>query len=438
MGNVRTAIYNYLFAKKHGGEFIFRVEDTDKERSTKEYEAELIKGLTWLGLKWDNPTFFRQSERSDVYSRYIQKLIDDGFAYISKETPKEEGQRAEVIRFKNPNKVITFSDIIRGEISVDTTDLGDFVIAKSLTEPVYHLTVVVDDFESGVTHVIRGEDHIPNTPRQILILEGIGAQRPMYTHLPLILDEQRAKLSKRKHGEKISLKYHMEQGFLPEAIINYMAMLGWNPGTEQELFDLADLIKTFDLARVQKSGAVYNPEKLKWVNKEHLKKKPAHFIRAGIEHAITNSETFKKKKWKLNDEMMEKIAPVLFDRISVFGEIPAILESGDVDYLFEEPEYTAQQLLWKDEETPANTILHLKEAVRLLENTNDANLATAESVKELLWNYATEKGRGSVLWPIRYALTGKAKSPDPFVIISIIGKKKAVARLTNALKLLEA
>jgi glutamyl-tRNA synthetase len=437
MGNVRTAIYNYLFARQHGGKFIFRIEDTDKERSKKEYEVELIKNLKWLGIEWDNETFVRQSERSEVYASYIKKMVENGSAYISKETPKEAGQRDEVIRFKNPNKVITFSDMVRDEISFDTTDLGDFVIAKSMTEPVYHLAVVIDDFEAGVTHVIRGEDHISNTPRQILIGDAIGAPRPIFAHLPLILDTDRSKLSKRKHGEKISLKYHIEQGFLPEGIVNYMALLGWNPGGTDEIFTLADLVKIFDISKVQKSGAIYNEEKLRWTNKEHLKKKPIHSLQLEIEKWIKDSETFKNKKWKLTEEFSSKITPIVLDRISVYGDIPTMLENGEFDYFFEAPEYKAEELIWKDDKENKNTVMHLEEATRVLTTAAESNFSNSESVKELLWNYAEKKGKGSVLWPIRFALTGKMKSPDPFTIISILGKEESLARLKKAWELLK-
>lgn len=437
MGNVRTAIYNYLFARQHGGKFIFRIEDTDKERSKKEYEVELIKNLKWLGIEWDNETFVRQSERSEVYASYIKKMVENGSAYISKETPKEAGQRDEVIRFKNPNKVITFSDMVRDEISFDTTDLGDFVIAKSMTEPVYHLAVVIDDFEAGVTHVIRGEDHISNTPRQILIGDAIGAPRPIFAHLPLILDTDRSKLSKRKHGEKISLKYHTEQGFLPEGIVNYMALLGWNPGGEDEIFTLADLVKIFDISKVQKSGAIYNEEKLRWTNKEHLKKKPIHALQLEIEKWIKDSKTFKNKKWKLTEEFSSKITPIVLDRISVYGDIPTMLEIGEFDYFFEAPEYKAEELIWKDDKENKNTVVHLEEAVRVLTTAAESNFINSQSVKELLWNYAETKGKGSVLWPIRFALTGKMKSPDPFTIISILGREESLARLKKAWELLK-
>lgn len=266
IGNVRTALYNYIFAKKNGGDFIVRIEDTDKARSKKEYEDEMLESLRWLGLKWDGE-LLHQSERTEIYKKYLQKLIDENKAYISTET---EGENREVVRFRNPNKSVKFDDLVRGTVEFDTTELKDFVIAKSVDEPLYHLAVVIDDFESGVTHVIRGEDHISNTPRQILIQEAIGAPRPLYAHLPLILAQDRSKLSKRKHGESVSLDYYRNKGYTSEAIINYLALLGWNPGTEQEIFTLRELINVFDLERVHKGGAIFDEKKLAWVNRKHF------------------------------------------------------------------------------------------------------------------------------------------------------------------------
>ena len=232
VGSVRTALFNYLFARQNGGKFILRIEDTDKERSKKEFETDIIEAFDWLTLEYDE--FYRQSERTEIYKKHIQKLIDDGFAYISKEEATEEKQRSEVIRFKNPNKVVKFNDLILGDIEVDTTDLGDFVIAKDLENPLYHLTVVVDDGIMEVSHVIRGQDHISNTPRQILILEALGFQRPIYAHIPLILAPDKTKLSKR-HGALATLEYR-DIGYFKEAILNFMAMIGWNPGDDREIF----------------------------------------------------------------------------------------------------------------------------------------------------------------------------------------------------------
>jgi len=438
MGNVRTAIYNYIYAKQHHGDFIFRVEDTDRERSTKEYETELISNLQWLGLNWDNEKILRQSERGEIYRHYLEKIIKDGFAYISKEdTGGDTTKRKEVIRFKNPNKKLSFIDLIRGEITFDTAELGDFVIARSLTEPVYHLAVVIDDFEANVTHIIRGEDHISNTPRQILIQEAIGAPRPVYAHLPLILAGDRTKLSKRKHGEKISLKYFKDQGYFPEAIINYMAMLGWNPGTEEEFFTIPDLIKRFDIASVQKAGAVYSEEKLRWVNREYLKRKPHQEVAARIRDFIEKSTAFQKNSWKISDELLIKLIPALIDRIDVYSDATVLFDAGDFDYLFEVPSYDSKDLLWRDESDSERTREFLREIIGILEAAPESSFSESEGIRALVWNYATEHGRGAVLWPIRFALTGKNKSPDPFTLISLLGARDSIKRLTYALKALE-
>ena len=259
VGGARTALFNFLFARKNNGKFILRIEDTDKERSKKEFEDDIFESLEWLGLKYDE--FYRPSERGEIYRNYIETMLNNSSIYEADD---------KVIRFRNPNKKVKFSDMVRGEIEFDTTELKDFVIAKSVNEPLYHLAVVIDDFESGITHVIRGEDHISNTPRQILIQETIGAPRPLYAHLPLILAPDRSKLSKRKHGESVSLDYYRNKGYSPEAIINYLALLGWNPGTEQEIFTLDELINVFDLSRVHKGGAIFDEKKLAWVNRKHF------------------------------------------------------------------------------------------------------------------------------------------------------------------------
>ena len=259
VGGARTALYNFLFARKNKGKFILRIEDTDKERSKKEFENDIFESFEWLGLQYDES--YRQSERGEVYKNYLEKMLHHDSVYEADD---------KVIRFRNPNKKVKFNDLIRGEIEFDTTELGDFVIAKSINEPLYHLAVVIDDFASKITHVIRGEDHISNTPRQILIQESIGAPRPLYAHLPLILAQDRSKLSKRKHGESVSLDYYRQKGYSPGAIINYLALLGWNPGTEQEIFTLDELINVFELSKVHKGGAIFDEKKLAWVNRKHF------------------------------------------------------------------------------------------------------------------------------------------------------------------------
>jgi nondiscriminating glutamyl-tRNA synthetase len=413
VGTARATLFNYLFAKKYGGKFILRIEDTDKERSTKEFEQNIIDGLHWLGLSWDE--FYRQSERTEIYVSNVKKMLENGTAYISHEEPKEEGQRSEVIRFKNPNKKIAFDDLIRGTVEFDTTELGDFVIAKSAEEPLYHLAVVVDDHEMNVTHVIRGEDHISNTPRQILIQEAIGATRPVYAHMPLILDADRKKLSKRKHGAAVWVDTYSTEGYLPEALLNFYALLGWNPGTEQEIFSLEELIEAFTIERVQKSSAIFDLKKLRWVNKEHIKQMPFNALRSVAFDKIQK----KYPKGNISDEIIK----IITDRIEVWSDIDTLLEAGELDYFFNEPTLEKEKIAWKTS-TSEQAKAHLEKTLTMLGD------------KDALMNYATEVGKGDVLWPLRYALSGREKSPDPFTLLSILGEDKARGRVLKAIDIL--
>lgn len=417
LGGVRSALYNYLFAKQNKGTYILRSEDTDKERSKKEYEDEFVELFKWLGLESDQ--FFRQSERTDIYKKYLEKMIADGFAYISKEEAKEEGRRSEVIRFKNPNKKITFNDIILGNITFDTSDLKDFVIAKSLTEPLYHLTVVIDDFEMAVTHVIRAQEHIANTPRQILIQEAIGAPRPLYAHIPLILNKDRAKLSKRD-PEAIPALEHRDLGYLPEAILNFMALIGWNPGGEQEIFTLNELVGKFDINKIQKSGGVFNSEKLDWLNKEHIKRLPKEEIEKNI------------LEWLPEEMKNVKIVPIIFERISKWGDVKDMARAGELDFFFKVPNIEKAKLVYKNV-SPEKIVDNLKMAIKALENIEEKNF-TAENIKNTLMLMADKlESRGELLHPVRYALSGAEKSPDPFIIASIIGKNETLSRLQKAI-----
>ena len=419
IGSVRSALYNYLYARQNNGKFILRIEDTDKERSKKEFEDNILESFKWLGLSYDE--FYRQSERGEIYKKYLKQLIDNGSAYISKEEPKEEGDRAEVIRFKNPNKKIKFNDLILGEIEFDTTDLKDFVIAKDLESPLYHLAVVVDDMEMGVTHVIRGQDHISNTPRQILIQEALGAKRPEYSHIPLILAADKSKLSKR-HGAMSVLEYK-DMGYFPEAIINFMALIGWNPGDEQEIFTLDELIKKFNLQKVQKSGGVFNVEKLDWINKEYIKK-------------LSSKETEENiLKW-LPEDMQKnvlapKLIPVIIERISKWGDVTQMAEEGELHFFFKHEFYEVEKLIYKNltqEQVSAN----ITSAIKALEEIKKEEF-NKENVKTALMQIADTLGsRGELLHPVRFALSGRDRSPDPFIIAEILGKNETILRLQKA------
>ena len=426
IGSARSALFNYLYAKKHDGEFILRIEDTDRERSKPEFESNIQDSLSWLSLQWDS--FHKQSDRTEIYQEAIRELIENEKAYISKE--EKEGGRSEVIRFKNPNRTIEFDDLIRGKVTFDTSDLGDFVIAKSETEPLYHLTVVVDDYEMQITNVIRAEEHISNTPRQILILEALKYPRPMYAHIPLILAPDRSKLSKR-HGA-VSVMEYKEKGYLPEAVVNYLALLGWNPGTDQEIFRINELVDAFSLEAVQKGGSIFDEEKLRWINKNHLNKFiPSEEQYQEFKQRFLNSKNYEKKQWEFSDEYLQSVWKVFKERITVYQDINTLLEDKEFDYFFERPEsYKPEELLWK-EQKKEDAKSHLKYVIERINLIEEESL-DEETLKESIWDYATECGRGDVLWPMRFALSGRKKSPDPFALTSVLGKREALERLKKA------
>lgn len=418
IGTARTALFNYLYAKKHDGLLALRIEDTDKARSRPEFEADIIEGMQWLGLSYDE--FVRQSERANRHAELLHRLVSEGKAYLSKEaSEKEEGKEVEVVRLKNDGKDITFRDEIRGDITFHTGELGDFVIARSTDDPLYHFAVVVDDADMEITHVIRGEDHVSNTPRQILIQEAFGFPRPVYAHLPLILAPDRSKLSKR-HGA-VSLIEYREEGFLPEALINYLALLGWSPGNDREDFTLAELIPLFDLGNVQKSGAVFNSEKLRDVNQRYMR--------------ALSDEAFLTKLSSAPSETLLKAVPLLKERAHTFTEAREMLH-GELACLFEAPKLEKSLLLSKEPpESSGSTRSHLEAIKGLIEPLSAEN--DPEFIKGILMPYADQRGRGAVLWPLRYALSGREKSPDPFTLIFILGKKEALSRIENALALLD-
>lgn len=414
-GGVRVALFNYIFAKQNNGKFILRIDDTDKLRSTKEFEQDILKGIEWLGLSYDE--LYYQSQRGELYKKLLNQLLVENKIYISQEKVEKEGDRAEVIRFRNPNKKVKFTDLIKGDIEFDTTELGDFIVAKDLETPLYHFASIADDFDLKITHIIRGEDHISNTPRQILMWEALGAPIPQFAHLPLILAPDRSKLSKRKHAAIASLNSFIAEGYLPEALINFVALLGWSPQAEhdltnpnEEILSLTDLIKLFKLEKVQKSGAIFNVEKLNWINREYLR-------RLSPEEFLAKAETFLPQL-----KTLPALIPVLLERIYTLNDLSKMVGSGELQYFFAAPTYDRELL---------KSQVFIPEIIRLLEPIPEDKF-TAESVKAAVWDFATEKGRGEVLWPMRVALSGQKQSPDPFTIASIIGKVETLKRLTHA------
>lgn len=419
IGSARTALFNYLYAKKMGGKYILRIEDTDRARSTKEYEEDILNSLKWLGLEHDE--IYRQSERREIYSKYLHQLVMKNLAYVSKES---EGDNKTVIRLRNNGQIVIFKDTIRGEISFDTSELKDFVIAKNFDEALYHFAVAVDDFEMGVTNIIRGEDHLSNTPRQILIQEALGMSRPQYTHLPLILNKDKSKMSKRFGATAV--KEYRETGYLPEAIINFLAFLGFSAQnkTNEEIFSLSELAGLFNLERLQNGGAIFSVEKLDWMNGQHIRKKETKILARELIYFLP--EELKNLAGE-NENLWLRIVEGEKERLKKLGDI---VEPAEI-YL-QTPVTNSLILILLKNGSKESTRKHLMEIIKRLEKLPD-NSFLLEDIKKVVWPYAEEHGKGEVLWPMRVALTGKEKSSDPFTVASIIQKTETLKRLKDAL-----
>ena len=455
VGSIRTALFNFLFAKKFGGKFILRIEDTDLERSKPEYENEIMGGLKWLSIHW-NEGPYRQSERLDIYAKYLKELLNNGDAFYCfhskeflekeaglahhcefKKLPLEDlGKRLKkesaIIRFKTPPDLeIAFIDLIRGEIRFNSDTLGgDFSLAKAESPdkflPLYNFAVVIDDFEMNITHVIRGEDHISNTPKQILIQQALKLPMPKYAHLPLILGSDKSKLSKR-HGA-VSVDEYREMGYLPQALVNFIAFLGWNPGTDKEVFSLEELIREFDLNKVQKSGAIFNVEKLDWLDGCYLKQ-------LSLDELTKRAVPFLKRENLIDEghydfEYIKKILALEQPRLKKLGEI-----GERVSYFFKIPEYKPELLVWRDMlfkdvfaslKVSLNTIFQISDVDFNQKNLEKILLKEAERAKN--------KDKGRLLWPLRVALTGLEASPGPFEILEILGKNESIKRIEAAIK----
>ena len=469
VGTARTALFNYLFACKNGGKFILRIEDTDRQRSKKKYADDILEGLEWLGLNWDEgpkiggsagPYF--QSERTNIYRKYLQQLLDEGKAYYAFDTPEElEAQKEimisqglppkysgkyrnfpqatvkqylkegkpSVIRFKMPAKVIKFQDIIRGEVTFNLELFGDIVIAKSFREPLYNFVVVIDDYLMKITHVIRGEDHISNTPKQIAIQEALGLPRPIYAHLPMILGEDRSKLSKR-HGST-ALSDYRKKGYLPQAMINFLALLGWHPKEEREIMSIEELISEFDLKRVQKGGAIFNIKKLDWLNAQYLRRIPLpQLTKKVVEYA---KEYFPLKKIGEYDSLrLQKIIEVELPRAKKLSDF---ITASDI-FFQKSLSYPAELLQWK--EMKREEIIEALQDALMIVNKIPGTSFTKETLQIDFYNFINDKesykkDKGKLLWPLRVALSGKKASPGPFEIAEILEKEETIKRIKQAL-----
>ncbi|THV61258.1 glutamate--tRNA ligase [Flagellimonas alvinocaridis] len=482
IGGLRTALFNYLFAKKHGGDFLLRIEDTDQNRYVDGAEAYIVEALNWCGIPFDEGPDkegacgpYRQSERKDIYKSYALQLVESGNAYyafdtqenldfhrkdheakgktfiynwhnrtklsnslsLSQEQVKAKLNSGEdyVIRFKSPqDKELILKDIIRGEIRIDTNVLDDKILFKSDGMPTYHLANIVDDHLMKISHVIRGEEWLPSLALHTLLYDAFDWKAPQFAHLPLIMKPVgKGKLSKRD-GEKGGFPVfpltwnesegYREAGFFPEAVVNFLALLGWNPGTEQEIFTLQELIKTFSLERVNKSGARFDPEKNSWYNQQWLQRKSDEELAdLFLRELSKRSETLEMSK-----SYVQKVVGLIKERASFVSEF---WDLGS--YFFEAPsEYNekATKKQWK-EDTPQI----MGNVVSVLETINDFSSATIEETVKA-WITDQELSFGKVMPPLRLVIVGDMKGPHLFDIMELIGKEDSIERIKKAISVL--
>ncbi len=418
IGGARTALFNWLFAQSMNGKMILRIEDTDQERSSAEDVERIIESLKWLGLDWDEGPFF-QSERKDIYREYAQKLIDGGFAYYSDE---KRGEYQAII-FKIPHEKVVVEDLIHGDMEFDNSLINDLVIFKSDGYPTYNFACVVDDALMGMTHIIRGDDHISNTPKQIPVYKALGFDVPKFAHVPLILGKDKSRLSKR-HGAT-SVQAYQQEGYLPEAMVNFLALLGWSMGNDQELISKHELIDNFSLKRVSSRNAVFDDDKLKWMNGLYVADLPFEeykkLIMPYLKQQIGNID--------IEAEKLDYIIKLIQSRTKLLGDVGVL--SGF--FFADEVEYN-EKALRKRLRKP-NVPKILSNLVKKLDVISDFNEKTTEDVmREVISEM--EISAGAIIHPTRVALTGVMAGPGLFEIMTVFGKQKTIDRLNQAIEYL--
>jgi glutamyl-tRNA synthetase len=443
VGGARTALFSWLYAKKLDGKFILRIEDTDLERSTQASVDAILEGMSWLGLDYDEGPFY-QTQRFDRYKAIIQQLLDQGDAYYcycskeeldelreqqraNKEKPRYDGRcrHAEpkegvqpVIRFKNPTEgSVTVHDVIRGDVVFQNSELDDLIIARPDGSPTYNLTVVVDDMDMGMTHVIRGDDHLNNSPRQINLYKALGAEPPVFAHVPMILGDDGARLSKR-HGA-VSVMSYRDEGYLPEALLNYLVRLGWSHG-DQELFSIEEMIQLFDIKDVNKAASSFNTEKLLWINQQYIKH--------GDAKAIAEQLLWHMQQMDIdtsNGPALEKVVAAQQERAKTLKEMA---ESSR--FFYEAPEAYDEKAAKKQ---LTETSLPILEAI--LERFREQSDWLAEPLHSEVKKCAErhEVGMGKVAQPIRVALTGNTVSPSLDITLELVGRERTLSAITQAI-----
>jgi glutamyl-tRNA synthetase len=479
LGTARTALFNFLFARHTGGTFIFRLEDTDQARGTEAFEVEILEGLHWLGIRWDEgPAVgdepacgaygpYRQSERMERYAEAAAQLLAEGKAYhcycsqaeleaVRKQqeaaheltryngrcaalSPAERAAfeaegRKPVVRFRIPtDRVIVFDDIIRGHMEINTNALGgDLVIVRSDGNPLYHFTVAVDDAAMKISHVIRGEDHLSNTPKHILLFEAMGAPIPVFGHLPLILNPDRTKMSKRKTQTAVAA--YRAEGFIPEAFVNYLALLGWSTGTEEEVLSLDDLCQRFDLSTVNRAGAVFDRERLEWLNGQWIRRLPVDDLVARLRPFLKVEVDAGRFDWMPSDAEIRALLPVVQERL------PRLNAVGDlIGFLFVKDLDLDTAILVPKRWDAATTLAGLTAARRTIADVGPVSWE-AEHIEAPLRSLTEDRGwkAGDLFMAIRVAVTGRTATPPLFDTMVALGYERTQARLDRAIEKLAA
>ncbi|MCV0402378.1 MAG: glutamate--tRNA ligase [Chloroflexi bacterium] len=468
IGTARTSLYNYLTARHEGGTYVLRIEDTDTARSTVDFERDIIDNLHWLGISWDEgPQVaggddvgahgpYRQSQRLERYREESARLLESGAAYHCWCTPEEleavrkeqearkeaprynrrclnlsdeeraafaaEG-RPSVIRFRVEAEPIRFDDLVRGEVEFDNALLGDFVIVRNDGMPLYHFVVVVDDEAMEITHVIRGEDHLSNTPKHIALIRALGYHEPRFGHIPLILNADRSKMSKRK--SQTSMTAYREEGYLPEAMVNFLAFLGWSPGTEEEVFTLDELEDRFELSKVHKGGAIFDRDRL-----DHLN---GVYIRALSDEQLA----LRLRGWvpdAVRDDDLLHLVPLIKERLVKLGDAPSL-----IGFVWEPDEVVASwyspELLHPKKGGPPEARAALEGALRVLGELDDADFS-ADVLEQRCREAADDLAMkaGDFFTPIRVAITGRTVSPPLFASLEMLGRDRSLARVADAIE----
>jgi len=469
VGSLRTALFDYLYAKKHGGDFLLRIEDTDRERLVEGATENIVESLFWANIPPDEGVTmsnnkitqigergpYVQSERLDIYKKYAAQLLEQGDAFycfcgkerldelrtmqqLNKQPPGYDGYckalskkdvqskidagTPHVVRLNMPDEGNTsWNDMVRGEVSFENALIDDQVLMKTDGFPTYHLAVVVDDYLMKITHIFRGEEWVSSTPKHIVLYNMFGWDVPEYAHLSLLTSSDGKKLGKRQ-GD-VALMDFRQKGYLAEAMVNFVAFLGWNPGTDQEIFTLDELVDAFDFKKVHKAAAVFNYEKLDWYNREWIK-------RLSVEELTERARPFfEEKNLKTGDWKLQDLVGLGRERVTTLADIPE-----NIAFILHMPDYEAGLLVWKKADAPdaSDKLAKISEKLAKI----DESAWTEEGIGEIImpWIKENDYGNGNVLWPTRVALSGLEHSPGPFEIMTVLGKEKTLERIEEALE----